>query len=173
MSTEMRSLLAAVLCLIVIAGWSLIYKPPQPQPPPANPAAVTTNPVAPASVAPSTSSPGAGKGAAPAAPVTMRAANAESSVVIESDLYRVEISNRGGVVRSWQLKKFTDDNKPPRTLDLVHAAAAQQSGSWPFSLALDDPQQEAAANNALFEMTSGGVTPGAGAVLQAPAEVTL
>jgi len=25
MSTEMRSLIAAVLCLIVIAGWSLIY----------------------------------------------------------------------------------------------------------------------------------------------------
>ena len=32
MSTEMRSLLAAVLCLLVIAGWSLIYKPPQPPP---------------------------------------------------------------------------------------------------------------------------------------------
>ena len=46
MSTEMRSLIAAVLCLVVIAAWSLIYKPPQP--PPANPAAVTTNPVAPA-----------------------------------------------------------------------------------------------------------------------------
>jgi YidC/Oxa1 family membrane protein insertase len=173
MSTEMRSLLAAVLCLIVIAGWALIYKPPQPQPPPANPAAVTTNPVAPASAAPTTSSPGAGKGAAPAAPVTMRAASAESSVVIESDLYRVEISNRGGVVRSWQLKKFTDDNKPPRTLDLVHPDAAQQSGSWPFSLALDDPQQEVAANNALFEVTSEGKVPGAGAVLHAPAEITL
>jgi YidC/Oxa1 family membrane protein insertase len=173
MSTEMRSLLAAVLCLIVIAGWSLIYKPPQPQQAPANPAAVTTNPVAPAMVAPSPSAPGAGKAAAPAAVVTMRAASAESSVVIESDLYRVEISNRGGVVRSWQLKKFTDDNKPPRTLDLVHADAAQQSGSWPFSVALDDPQQEVAANNALFEVTSEGKVPGAGAVLRAPAEITL
>jgi YidC/Oxa1 family membrane protein insertase len=161
------------LCLIVIAGWSLIYKPPQPQQPSANPAAVTTNSVAPAPVAPSTSVPAAGKTATPAAPVTMRAASAESSVVIESDLYRVEISNRGGVVRSWQLKKFTDDNKPPRTLDLVHADAAQQSGSWPFSLALDDPQQEVAANNALFEITSAGKVPGAGAVLHAPAEVTL
>ena len=59
--------------------------------------------------------------------------------MIESDLYRVEISNRGAVVRSWQLKKFTDDHTPPRTLDLVHADAAQQAGSWPFSLALDDP----------------------------------
>ncbi len=86
----------------------------------------------------------------------MRAAGEERSIVIESDLYRVEISNRGAVVRSWQLKKFTDDNTPPRTLDLVHAEAAQQSGSWPFSLALDDPEQESAVNNALFEITSRG-----------------
>jgi YidC/Oxa1 family membrane protein insertase len=173
MSTEMRSLLAAVLCLIVIAGWSLIYKPPQPPPTPTKPPAVTTSPVVPAPGAPSASVPGAGKAAGPATPVTARGASAESSVVIESDLYRVEISNRGGVVRSWQLKKFTDDHKPPRTLDLVHPEAAQQSGSWPFSLALDDPDQEAAANKALFEITSAGKVPDAGAVLHAPAEVTL
>jgi YidC/Oxa1 family membrane protein insertase len=171
MSTEMRSLLAAVLCLIVIAGWSLLYKPPQQQT--AKPAAVTTNPVTPTPGTPATSATVAGKTAPSAAPVTMRAASAENSVVIESDVYRVEISNRGGVVRSWQLKKFTDDNKPPRILDLVHADAAQQSGSWPFSLALDDAHQEANVNNALFEITSGGTSPGAGAVLRAPAEITL
>ncbi len=171
LSTEMRSLIAAVLCLVVIAAWSLIYKPPQP--PPANPAAVTTNPIAPAPGTTPTSVPAEKKPAAPVAPVTMRAASAENSIVIESDLYHVEISNRGGVVRSWQLKKFTDDHKPPRTLDLVHAEAAQASGNWPFSIALDDPQQEVAANNALFEITSAGKVPDAGAVLQAPAEVTL
>jgi YidC/Oxa1 family membrane protein insertase len=171
MSTEMRSLLAAVLCLLVIAGWSLIYKPPQP--PPTNPAAVTANPVAPVPGTPSASTPASGKTAPPVAAITMRAASAESSVVIESDLYHVEIFNRGGVVRSWQLKKFTDDNKPPRTLDLVHPEAAQQSGIWPFSLALDDPQREAAANSALFEITSAGKTPEAGAVLHAPAEIIL
>jgi len=171
MSTEMRSLLAAVLCLLVIAGWSLIYKPPQP--PPAKPAAVTTNSVAPAPGTSSTPVPATGKAAPAAAPITMRAASAESSVVVESDLYRVEISNHGGVVRSWQLKEFTDDSKPPRTLDLVHPEAAQQSGIWPFSLALDDPQQESAANNALFEINSAGKTTEAGAVLHAPAEITL
>ena len=112
-------------------------------------------------------------GGCASAPVTIRAATAETSVVIESDLYHVEISNRGGVVRSWQLKQFDDDNKPPRTLDLVHPDAAQQSGSWPFSLALDDPQQEMDANNALFEVTSGGKPVAPGAVLQAPAEMTL
>jgi YidC/Oxa1 family membrane protein insertase len=174
MSTEMRSLLAIVLCLVVIAGWSMIFKPPQQ--PPAKPSAVSTSPVAPAagtSAAGTPAAPASVKGTAPAGPVTMRAASAETSVVVESDLYHVEISNRGGVVRSWQLKKFTDDSKPPRTLDLVHPAAAQQSGSWPFSLALDDPQQEMAASNALFEVTSGGVALVPGAALHAPAEVTL
>jgi len=174
MSTEMRSLIAAVLCLIVIAAWSMIYKPPvQLQPPATPPAAATMNPVSPAAGTASPSTNGAGKTAAPAAPLTMRAATSENSVVIESDLYRVEISNRGGVVRSWQLKKFTDDNKPPRTLDLVHPAAAQQSGSWPFAVALDDAQLEASANGALFEITSAGKMPAAGTVLQAPVEITL
>src|SRR5580704_14380555 len=170
----MRSLIAAVLCLIVIAGWSLIYKPPQP-PPAEKSAAVTTNSATPPlpAASPSTAVPAAGKSAAPAAPVTMRAASAENSIVIESDLYHVEISNRGGVVRSWQLKQFTDDHKPPRTLDLVHADSAQASGSWPFSVALDDPQQEVNANNALFEITSSGKVPAASSVLHAPAEVTL
>jgi YidC/Oxa1 family membrane protein insertase len=172
MSTEMRSLLAAVLCLIVIAGWSLINKPQQQTP--ANPAPVTTNPAqSPAAGVPTTSASLAPKAAASTAPVTIRAASAETSVVIESDLYHVEISNRGGVVRSWQLKKFTDDHKPPRTLDLVHPEAAQQSGTWPFSIALDDPQQEMTANNALFEITSAGKPADPGVVLHAPAEITL
>jgi YidC/Oxa1 family membrane protein insertase len=170
LSTETRSLLAAVLALLVIGVWSLIYKPPPP-PPPSKPPAVTTNPVPPAPGTPSNAA--TGKPAAPAAPVTMRAASEERSIVIESDLYRVQISNRGGVVRSWQLKRFTDDNKPPRTLDLVHADAAQQSGNWPFSLALDDAQQEAAANNALFEISVGSAKSGAGEVFRAPADVTL
>jgi YidC/Oxa1 family membrane protein insertase len=171
MSSEMRTLLALVLSAVVIGAWALIYK--QPLEPPARPPAISTNAVVPALGTPPSAAAGGVKTAAPVLAVTVRAASAESSVVIESDLYRVEISNRGGVVRSWQLKKFTDDHKPPRTLDLVHPEAAQQSGSWPFSLALDDPQQEVAANSALFEITSAGKVTDPGAVLNAPAEITL
>ena len=167
MSNETRSLLAAVLCLVVIAGWSLIYKPAQPVP--TNPV-VATNPVTPPGVSPS---PNSKTNTTPAAPVAMRAAGEERSIVVESDLYRVEISNRGAVVHSWQLTQFTDGNNPPRTLDLVHAGAAQQAASWPFAVVLDDPNQELAANNALFEITSSGKVPDAGAVIQAPAEITL
>jgi YidC/Oxa1 family membrane protein insertase len=168
LSTEMRSLLAAVLALLVIGVWSLFYKPPQPTPPAKAPAPIT-NPAVPAAGP----APAAAKPSAPATPVSMRAASEERSIVVESDLYRVQISNRGAVVRGWLLKRFTDDNKPPRILDLVHPEAAQQSGSWPFSLALDDPQQEAAANSALFEITANGATPAAGAVFSAPTEINL
>jgi len=173
MSQETRSILAAVLALLVIGAWSLIYKAPQPTPP-AKPPAPITNPIQPASGTPSTPNMGKSAGTAPpAAPATVRAATEERSVVIESDVYRVQISNRGGVAQSWQLTHFTDDNKPPRTLDLAHAEAAQQSGSWPLSLALDDPQAETAANTALYEITSAGKPLDAGAVLHAPAEITL
>ncbi len=169
MSTEARSLLAIVLCLVVIGGWSLFYKPPATPPSKPIPIPVAS---APAPVSAPTAQP-AVKGAAPAVPATIRAAGDERSIVVESDLYRVEISNRGGVVRSWQLKQFTDDHNPPRTLDLVHADAAQQFGYWPLALTLDDSSEESAVNSALFEISSSGTTPAAGSVLHVPADVTL
>ena len=71
----------------------------------------------------------------------------EKNVVVQSALYRVELSNRGGVVKTWQLNKYFDDQKPPHPLDLVNDSVAQQLG-WPFSLVLTDPQLEAKANSA-------------------------
>src|ERR1700732_1019203 len=143
---------------MVIGLWSLIYNPPQPPVTKSSP--VTT---APASATPVGSLPPPLQPSTKPAPVVaMHAAGEERSIVIESDLYRVQISNRGAVVRSWQLTKFTDDQPPPRTLDLFHADAAQQEGGWPFSLALDDPQQESAVNNALFEIKSLGSAPETG-----------
>lgn len=168
MSTETRSLIAAVLCLIVIAGWSMIYKPPEPPPPKPSPVA-TNSPAAPPATAGSSTKSSAGT---PAVTATVRAAGEERSIVVESDLYRVQISNRGASVRSWQLKKFKDDHEPPRVLDLVHADAAQQSGGWPFSITLDDAQHEALVNNALFQLMTTGTTTPADGVIRAPADVT-
>jgi len=74
----------------------------------------------------------------------------ERTIIVENALYRVEFSSRGAVVKSWKLKKYQDDAKPPRTLDLVHPEASQQTGGWPFSLALEDPQLETQANTALY-----------------------
>ena len=51
----------------------------------------------------------------------------EKNVVVESALYRVELSNRGGVVKTWQLNKYFDDQNPPHPLDLVNDSVAR---SW-------------------------------------------
>jgi len=84
--------------------------------------------------------------------------------VVENDLYRVEFSNRGAVVKSWQLKKYLDDSKPQRVLDVVHPEAAQQTGGWPFALVVDDEQLQSAANGGLYQISSPAST------LQAPAD---
>ena len=89
-------------------------------------------------------------------------ASAQKTVVVENGLYRVELSNRGGVVQSWELKKYSAAGAP---LDLVNPDAAPQLG-WPLSLMLPDAQREAQANAALYEMTP------ASGKLEAPAEVT-
>lgn len=165
MSAELRALLAGVLCLVVLFGWSLIYKPPKPalSPVATQPAPEVATPQAP----PTSAAVAAPEAKKPVVPT--RAAKAEQTIVVESDLYRVELSNQGAVVRSWQLKKYEDENVPPRTLDLVNPDAAEQLKSWPFSLALDNAQLEAQANTALYEVTT---SPSTGTQLRAPAEIT-
>src|SRR5262249_14950495 len=76
-----------------------------------------------------------------------------------------EFSNRGAIVKSWQLKKYYDDAKPPHVLDVVHADAATQTGGGPFALGLDDPDLANTAKAALF-LTS---TPGS--TVEAPGEL--
>jgi len=172
LSTEMRALLAAVLCLLVIVLWGYFYKPaPPPKPAQAPAAQQSAAPTTPTASVPAPAAIAAAPGAP--APTAARAATQEKTIVVENGLYRVELNSRGAVVRSWQLKKYKDDARPPRTLDLVHPETAKQTGGWPFSIALDDPQLEAVANAALYEVTA---TPGpaggpGGDTFEAPTEV--
>src|ERR1700730_4497148 len=164
-------MLASLLCVLVILGWTAYFGPK----PPANaPKSATPGTTAPA---PSTNS-GAQNpnmlapqapptvSAAPTGPVSATADSEERTIVAENALYRVEFSNRGAVVKSWQLKKYKDDSKPQKPLDLVHSQAAQQTGAWPFSLSMNDPQMEKAANSGLYKVS------GNAANLTAPAELT-
>lgn len=185
-STQLRLLVAVLLSIAVMAVWGLLFPPPKPAPQtqapmesgqaPAGATKPTPIPSGPAAKAPAPATPAV----SPAKPVAPRAAAEEKTIVVENDLYRVEFSNRGGVVRSWQLKKYKDNHKPPRTLDVVHPDAAQQLGTWPLSLALDNTELEAQANGALYEVTLVpiGSTPAptesgaATASLRAPAELT-
>ncbi|HEV1995047.1 MAG TPA: membrane protein insertase YidC [Candidatus Acidoferrum sp.] len=168
---ELRILVASLLSFGVIILWAKFFGPKPPvQPTQANRPAQT----APATPGPATS-PAANASHATAVPATIAPATAtsvtvkndsqERTIVVENSLYRVEISNHGAVVKSWQLKHYKDDAKPQRVLDVVHPDASQQTGGWPFSVVLDDEQLQNAANDGLYQLSS-PATP-----LQAPADV--
>ena len=57
-------------------------------------------------------------------------ASTEQQFVIDTDIYHVTLSNRGGTVRSWILKKYRDKQGKP--LELVNAGELFQSGAAVF-----------------------------------------
>ena len=175
MSDQTRGVIFVILVVAITFIWFHFYQPPAPPQKPTQSAPASSAPSAGSSV----SQPVAGATAGPSKAVSVPAvqASAEQITTVESTLYRVELSNRGGVVRSWELKKYFDDQKPPRPLDLVNPDVSQQLGR-PFSLMLADKQLENQANSALYQVALTGPqssTSGKGAaplgVLEAPTTV--
>jgi len=169
---ELRILVASLLSFGVIILWAKFFGPKPPVQPtqanrpaqtaPATPGAATTPAANPpqATASPATMAPAA-------ASVAVKNDSQERAIVVENSLYHVEISNRGAVVKSWQLKNYKDDAKPQRVLDVVHPDGSQQTGGWPFSVVLDDEQLQDAANGGLYQLSPSATA------LQAPAEVEL
>src|SRR5206468_12648670 len=167
---ELRILVASLLSFGVIILWARFFGP-KPQIPPTQ-----TN--RPAQTAPATPGPATSPAANPSQPAAASATIApakqvnvaakndsqERTIIVENNLYRVEISNRGAVVKSWQLKGYLDDAKPQRVLDVVHPEASQQTGGWPFAVILDDEQLQNAANGGLYQASTSAST------LNAPAD---
>ncbi|MGB7669177.1 MAG: membrane protein insertase YidC, partial [Candidatus Acidiferrales bacterium] len=159
MSDEQRAGLALVLMVLVLMVWSHFYKPATPQKPPeTNPPAANVQSQQPQQAASVAASPTkkikatrAAETGQPAAPT--KEAASEETITVESSLYRVELSNHGGVVHSWKLEKYRNNENPPKPLELVNPAAAQQLNAWPLSIRLDDPKLDAAANNGLYVVT--------------------
>jgi len=150
MSDQTRGIVFVVLVIAVTFIWMHFFQPPAPPQKPTS-SVVQTAPAQGGSSKPAASE---AVPAAPTHPVITKPveAQAETELVVDSAVYRVELSNRGGVVHSWKLKKYLNEETPPRPLDLVNPDAAQELG-WPFSIGLADKQLEAEANSALYEMT--------------------
>lgn len=174
LSDQQRVLIAFALMLLILFVWGKFFKPPAPPPTAQKPGESQS--------VPASGTTGANQSAASAAAATpsveatipvpaggLQAAD-EQITIIESSLYRVELTNRGGVVRSWKLKKYLNDEKPPKSLELVNIPAAQQFGAWPFSFALEDSAAELKANTSLYQVEAPAH---AGDAVQAPAEINL
>jgi YidC/Oxa1 family membrane protein insertase len=163
--SEKRLLLAFLLVFVVIGVMQfLLPKPqPQPQPEPAKPAAQTqpqstpgtaaavpsakARPAAPAKVPPQQ----------PAAKTPVKQAAAETETVLENDSFRVTLTNRGAVVKSWVLKKFKDNNGKP--LDLVSPKLSETLG-YPLSLFTYDKDLEKTINQGLYVASATGTLNG-------------
>ena len=82
-------------------------------------------------------------------------AESESEAVIENDLYRITLTNRGAQAKSWILKKYSDDQGHP--LDLVNPQAAAKYG-YPLSLWTYDESLRNKLNSALYVASKTGTT---------------
>src|SRR5262249_35693198 len=104
---ELRIIVASLLSMVVILLWAKFFGPKPPVQVPqadrlAQSAPAPPGPLTPCSAS-SSQAPAAPAAQAAAAPVTVtpRIDTQERTITIENNLYQVEISNQGAVVRSW------------------------------------------------------------------------
>jgi YidC/Oxa1 family membrane protein insertase len=156
---EQRFLLVFLLMAAVIFGSQLLIRNYSPQQPPSNahpaqPAQTTPAlPFAPAATPVQTTSSRAAPKPLATAPAATKMAASETETVVENSLYRITFTNRGAQVKSWVLKKFSDDQG--RQLDLVNPVASAKFGN-PLSLWTYDEAQRSKLNSALYIASASG-----------------
>ncbi len=110
LSMELRLLLAFILMGVVLFVTPYFYKTVAPPVKKTAPVATTSGPVpvAPGTAAPpaETAAPASSENAGAETVAPPVAAQQEEPHTIDTDLFRITFSNRGGVVKSWLLKKY-------------------------------------------------------------------
>lgn len=153
-SMEQRLMLAfALMGLVLIASTYLIPSttPSPKQAVKATPPAATPAPAQKAQQRPSPAPATPAAKAAVGVPAAKAVAAAkEERIGVETDLYKVVFSNRGAVVQSWVLKKYTDSNGKP--LELVNQNAVSKSG-YPFGIRFHNDQPSDVVNGGLYAVS--------------------
>jgi YidC/Oxa1 family membrane protein insertase len=132
---ERRILLALALSFLLITLTRPLWEPQRPpQPPPPEGKESSKEHVE----QPPKQERGATQSTAPAAVVPMagesKQAEAERWIEVETDLYRLKMSNREAVVRSWVLKKYKDSHG--KLLEFVDEKKSELYG-YPLSIRID------------------------------------
>jgi YidC/Oxa1 family membrane protein insertase len=154
--TEQRFVLVFLLMAGVIFGAQFLMKKYAPTPPStAHPnQSVQSAPAQPLVPAAATAAPHQ-KRTGRSAATPAQQAESESETVIENDLYRITLTNRGAQAKSWILKKYSDDQGRP--LDLVNQQAAAKYG-YPLSLWTYDESLRNKLNSVLYVASKTGMT---------------
>jgi len=142
---EKRVLLAVVLSFIVLYGYQVLFVPPKPAQQPQT-APQTSKAVPPAAESPSSQS--AVSTPKPEAAEPVLSDTAERDVIFESDAVRAVFSTRGGVLKSWQLKKYFDAGGRPLEIIPQHVPDGTPK---PFTLTVADADVSATLGSALYK----------------------
>ena len=150
---EKRVLLAIVLSFIVLYGYQAMFPPPELQRT-ADPPPVAAAPSTPPDPSPPAQAPV--EATLPAQPpaATVTADSEERDITFENGSVRAVFSNRGGVIRSWRLKKYLNAANEP--LELVPQDAPPGLPK-PFTLAVDDAAVSKRLAEALYRPSAAAV----------------
>jgi YidC/Oxa1 family membrane protein insertase len=159
---EKRVFLAIFLSFVVLALYQMFLAPPAPEPAALRPVATAPAPV-PGGTAeappPAPASTEASRAAMPVAPVPQAEAlvadTAARDIVVETDAVRAVFSTRGAVLKSWQLKHFSQTQGEDAYLELV-PPDLPDAYVRPFTLATTEPAMTATIGQALFKPSSDG-----------------
>jgi len=77
-------------------------------------------------------------------------ASSEQNVIIDTKLFKVVLSNRGGVVKSWILKQHKDNTGKQQ--ELVNPVGVKKAG-YPLSVKIADGGDATSINQALYKVT--------------------
>ena len=156
---ERRVLLFIFLSLVILYGFQALFVPPPPPATEGAPPAVAVEGSG-STAAPSPAAPV--EPAAPPAPAaeSLVGETAEREIRVETDHVIAVFTNRGGRLRSWQLKRYFERGEllqlVPQNLDTSHPL--------PFSLSVDDEAVTRTLNGSIYAVketpASGSNTPG-------------
>src|SRR5436190_4107093 len=152
---ERRVLIAVLLSFLVLYGYQAMFPPP-PEPKPAQTTSKAAT--APKASAPTQSNPTPSVQGAPALAEATTPAVPERELSIDNADVHAVFTTRGAVLKSWQLKKYRDDQNRPLEMIAGHAPA---DSPLPFTLAVDDAALAAKLAAAPFVLTSETAAAGA------------
>ena len=157
-----------LLMLVVFLGYETFFNKPTPPPPAQSKQQAQTAPPAAGVQAQSQTGKAQAGGGTQAGPTATISAAAETETTVENELYKIVLTNRGGQVKHWILKKYSDTAGKP--LDMVQPQAAQFG--LPLSLFTYDQGLTTQLNQALYQVNVGGAQVTAASSVLAPAAIS-
>src|SRR5712691_1194980 len=83
----------------------------------------------------------------------------EQEVTVETDLVKVVLSNRGGVIKRWELKRYlTSDPRDPKPIQLVPSMAKDVSLTLPLTVQVPDAKLQERLTRGLYAVSGKDAT---------------